>query len=129
MLIFHFGLAIKSWKFKLQKVPTTQSVSFQNSKYLKLRVPHFMYWNWALVKTEVPTTVNSSFQSGIVPKCLKVVMIELLKKAKKNTEIAKNVRGINITPILLKNCIKKSKRPNGWSLLLYRLLLQKKIGV
>ena len=27
--------------------------------------------------------INNSFQSGIVPKCLKVVMIELLKKARK----------------------------------------------
>ena len=36
-------------------------------------------------------------------------MIELVKKARKNPEIAKNVRGINITPILLKIAEKIAK--------------------
>ena len=53
--------------------------------------------------------INNSFQRGIVPSCLKVVMIELLKKAKKNPEIAKNFRGINITPVLLKIAEKIAK--------------------
>ena len=50
----------------------------------------------------VTNNANNSFQQGIVPECLKVVTIELLKKARKDPEIAKNVRGINITPVLLK---------------------------
>ena len=31
----------------------------------------------------IKNIINNSFQSGIVPKCVKVVMIELLKKARK----------------------------------------------
>ena len=45
-----------------------------------------------IISNTITEIINNSFQSGIVPKCLKVVMIELLKKAKKNPEIAKNVR-------------------------------------
>ena len=62
----------------------------------------------SIVET-ISKIVNNSFQGGIVPKCLKVVMIELLKKARKNPEIAKNVSGINITPILLKIAEKIAK--------------------
>ena len=61
------------------------------------------------ISNTVTKIINNSFQSGIVPKCLKVVMIELLKKAKKNPEIAKNVREINITLILLRIAEKIAK--------------------
>ena len=35
--------------------------------------------------------INNSFQSGVVPKCLKVVMIELLKKARKTQKLQKTL--------------------------------------
>ena len=57
----------------------------------------------------VTKIANNLFQQGIVPECLKVVTIELLKKARKDPEIAKNVRGINITPVLLKIAEKIAK--------------------
>ena len=65
-----------------------------------------------LISTMVDTVTNvanNSFQQGIVPECLKIVTIELLKKARKDPEIAKNVRGINITPVLLKIAEKIAK--------------------